>query len=275
MARIDVNAAALATAKKGYTGFAHDRSQTVGASEIAGCIKKTGMKKQGVKPDADYVDDPGFAVRGNLIEDHWAVPVLTKAVEASGGQMLWAGQANQTTVEWKKRYASCTPDGLFVDVPPDWLAGLGVKKCGSSVLSEIKSIDPRIAPDRLPKEGHAEQAHYGMGLVRAATDYKPEYALLTYWNCSKLTDHWPLVVKYNDEYFQRQLARAKKAITTPWQKLIPEGRALKAGKPCSMCEYAIQCQGKRATRSPDKRQPPVTLIDLGAPKKNVDKGRGT
>jgi hypothetical protein len=219
------------------------------------------MKKQGEEPDPDYVDDPGFAVRGNLIEDGWAAPVLRKAAEAAGGELLWSGQEDQRTIEWKKKYASCTPDGLFVGMPRDWLAAYGVKKCSPEVLNEIKSIDPRIAPDRLPKEGHAEQAHYGIGLVRAEGQYKPQYALLSYFNCSKLTDWWPLVIEFNETYFEKQLGRAKKIITTPWKKLPAEG-AILGKKQCAMCEFAMKCQGKRSTRSPDNRVPKQSLIKL-------------
>lgn len=261
MARLDLGSACLAVAKAGKVDFDHDRSRTVGASEIGRCIKAVAAKKQGVAADPEYVDDPGFAVRGNLIEDAWAVPVLSKAIEAVGGALRWAGQANQTTIEWKSKFASCTPDGVFTGVPRDWLAALGVKKCSSEVLSEVKSIDPRIAPDRLPKEGHPEQTHYGIGLVRHATDYQPDYGLLTYWNCSKLTDRFPLVVKFNPDYFAKQLARAKRCITTPWKKLPAEGKLL-GGKQCGMCEIQMQCLGKRSTRSPDMRVPKSTLITL-------------
>lgn len=261
MPRLDLQTACLAVAKAGKTDFAHDRSQTVGASEIGRCIKAVAAKKQGVKADDEYVDDPGFAVRGNLIEDQWAVPVLRKAIESVGGELLWAGQENQTTVEWKKKHASCTPDGIFIKVPRDWLAGLGIRKTSATVLSEIKSIDPRISPDKLPKAGHAEQAHYGMGLVRAATEYQPDVALLTYWNCSKLTDKFALAIPFSADYFTKQLARAKRCITTPWKKLPAEGK-LRGGKECGMCEFQLPCTGKRSTRSPDSRVPKSSVITL-------------
>ncbi len=262
MARLDLHTSALAVAKAAHTGFGHDRSQTVGASEIGRCIKAVGMKKQGVKPDKDHVDDPGFAQRGNILEDQWAVPVLQDVADAAKAELLWAGQSNQTSFEWKKRYASCTPDGLLVGAPKDFLAGLGVKKTSPHVLCEIKSIDPRIAPDKLPKGGHAEQAHYGMGIVRAATEYQPEYALLLYVNCSKLTDMWPMAIEFNQPYFDRQLVRAKKAVTTDWKKLPAEGK-IGGGSQCSMCEFQRSCQGKRSTRSPDTRKPKSTLIRFG------------
>lgn len=259
--RLDLSWASHDYAKVSKTEFAHDRSKTVGASEIAQCARKIAMKKQGVAQDEDHVDDPGFAVRGNIIEDHWAVPVLKHAIEKVGGKLLWATQGEQTTFEWKKKHASCTPDGMFTGVPRDWLAACGVKKCSPELVSEIKSIDPRIAPDKLPKAGHAEQAHFGVGMIRAATDYKPEYALLTYWNCSKLTDHWPLVIKFNEAYFERQLVKAKKIITTPWKKLPAEGK-IAGGYQCGMCEFQRTCLGKRSTRSPDVRVPKSTLIEL-------------
>lgn len=261
MARLDIKTACLAVAKAGKVDFDHDRSQTVGASEIGRCIKAVAAKKQGVEPDAEHVDDPGFAVRGNIIEDQWAVPVLRASIEAVGGKLEWAGQAQQTTVEWTKKHASCTPDGVFTGVPRDWLAGLGVKKCSPEVLSEVKSISEFIHAELLPKPGHPEQAHYGMGLVRAATDYQPEFALLTYWNCSQLTRNWPLVIPFNADYFAKQLARAKRCITTPWKKLPAEGK-IRGGKECKYCEFQLSCTGKRSTRAPDTRVPKSNVINL-------------
>ncbi len=259
MPRLDLRTAALHVAKQSYTGFSHDRSLTVGASEIGRCIKAVGMKKQGVKPDADHVDDPGFAMRGNILEDSWLVPSLERVAETAGAELHWAGQANQTSFTWEKKYASCTPDGLLTGVPKDFLAGLGVKKCTKDVLVELKSIDPRIAPDTLPKEGHGEQAHYGMGIVRAATEYKPDFALLLYVNCSKVTDMWPLAIQFNDEYFKRQLARAKRAVTTPWKTLPAEGK-IGGGKQCRYCEFQRSCTGKRLASSSDTRVPKKSLI---------------
>jgi len=261
VARLDLHAAALHVAKAGKVDFGHDRTRTVGASEIGLCAKRIAARKQGEKPDAEVIDDPGFAVRGDQIETHWAVPVLTNAIEKVGGELRWAGQDNQTTIEWKKKYASCTPDGLFTNVPRDWLAGLGVKKCSSEVLSEIKSIDPRISPDRLPKAGHPEQAHYGLGLVRNATDYRPDFALLTYWNCSKYTEIAPLVIPFNEAFFEKQLSRAKRIITTPWKTLPSEGK-LKGSKECKNCEFALKCLGKRYAHSSDTRAPAKTIINL-------------
>lgn len=261
MARLDLIGAAHNWAKASQNAFGHDRSLTVGASEIGRCIKAVAMKKQGVKPDPDHVDDPGFAVRGNIIEDRWAVPVLERAAKKAKAKLLWAGQENQTSFVWEKKYASCTPDGLFVGVPRDWMAGLGVKACSSDVLAEIKSIDPRIAPDKLPRAGHAEQAHYGMGIVRAATEYKPDLALLLYVNCSKLTDMFSLAVRFNADVFARQLERAKRAVTKPWKTLVAEGK-VKGSKQCSTCEFQRTCLGKRSTRSPDNRVPKSTLIEL-------------
>lgn len=261
MPRLDLQTAGLAVAKAGKVDFDHDRSQTVGASEIGRCIKAVAAKKQGVEPDKEHTDDPGFAVRGNIIEDQWAVPVLRSAIEAVGGSLIWAGQAEQTTVEWTKKHASCTPDGLFLDVPRDWLAGLGVKRCSTAVLSEVKSISEFIHAGLLPKAGHAEQAHYGMGLVREATEYKPDFALLTYWNCSQLTRNWPIAVPFNGEYFKKQLARAKRCITTPWKKLPAEGK-LRGGKECKYCEFQLSCTGKRSKRSPDSHVLKSSIVTL-------------
>ena len=50
--------------------WAHDRAMSVGASEIGQCLRKTWFAKNGVAPDASYLDRYGAKLRGDLIERH-------------------------------------------------------------------------------------------------------------------------------------------------------------------------------------------------------------
>ena len=54
----------------------HDRTTTLGASEVGGCIRKAWYHKHHQAPDEDYKQTSGAADRGNLIEDYWIVPAI-------------------------------------------------------------------------------------------------------------------------------------------------------------------------------------------------------
>lgn len=240
---LDLDAARLVFLKKDATKFGHDRALTIGASEIAGCARRTAYRKKGLPVDPDYKDDPGFAERGNILENYLSAPMMRDAIEGIGGKLLWAGQKDQTTFLVEKWYMSATPDGLAVGVKKNALAKYGVKNCGNCFLIEFKSVDSRISLKNLPKDGHPEQVNYGLGLVRADGEYSPEYGLLLYTNCSSLSVH-PFIIKYDDELFKRQRAKAKKIMSAKRpEDLLPEGK-MKGGKACVYCEFKKRCQGK-------------------------------
>ena len=70
-----------------------------------------------------------------------------------------------------------------------------------------------------------------------------------------------MAIQFNEDYFKRQLARAKKAVTTPWSKLPAEGKVA-GGSACRYCEFQRKCTGKRAAPQVETRRPKSTLIQL-------------
>src|SRR5262245_196727 len=108
--------------------FKHDRMQTVGASEIGGCARRTFYLKKSERQDKDHLARWGATHRGDLIEQHLVVPALRARF---GRNWLWSGRAQRT---FKEKYLSATPDGLLINCKRDMLRHLGVKDIGSQHL---------------------------------------------------------------------------------------------------------------------------------------------
>ena len=254
---LDIDAAFAEIVKENSQGFGHDRQKTIGSSEIGACALRIGRRKLGVAADKSYKDSGGFAMRGNVMEDHVCVPILRRAIEKLGGRLLYAGQKDQLSLVNKKAKASATPDGLAVGVPRDALAKYGVKDLLSNAdanekpcfLIELKSIDPRKNMDKLPDPKHVDQVNYALGLFRSyKEDYVPDYALLIYTDASDYSKITPFTVKFDEDGFMGQLARAKHLFNAvdagpkAVEALRPEGKVA-GGKECKTCEFAAKCLG--------------------------------
>ncbi len=254
------------------TGFGStDRALSVGASEIGDCARKIAARKQRIEPDKEYVekeaDNNGFATRGNVMEDNWQVPVMQEWARLNGGELLYASQEEQISLGPFKR-ATATPDGIFIGLKKDALhefrmASNPKQKCklllkkGDVVQLELKSIDPRVDKGSLPQQKHVDQLNQATGLTRRSifevvdpetgeveeTTYKPKYGILWYADASNYRDSIGFVVIYNDKGFKSQLKRIDYMMDTPWEKVLPEGSMVKNKKPCTTCEFAMQCLG--------------------------------
>jgi hypothetical protein len=148
----------------------HDRSQTVGASDIGRCERQIWCDKHGApRRDAARGEDWGAATRGNLIEAFWVDALKQKF----GERLLFAGDDQRTL---RSGFLSATPDALIIDVTKDEATALGIPELeGGAIVAECKSIDPRTRMDG-PKPEHAYQVQAQMGLLRETTNYKPAYA---------------------------------------------------------------------------------------------------
>lgn len=224
-------------------GFATKRELTVGASEIGYCARKVAFKKSGAKRDEGFKDDLGYIARGNVCEDNFIAPLVTRLVTEIGGDLLWAGQENQSTIVHEKRFISATPDGLAINVHKNALKEFGVKDCGGCFLLEFKTIGERFTVSKLPKAPHTAQVNFGLGMVRWATEHKPDYGLLLYFNAGCYTIVHPFIVEFDADLFEKQKARAKRMMTTDPFNLPTEGRML-GGFECKYCEYAKLCSSR-------------------------------
>lgn len=219
--------------------FAHDRTQTVGASEVFDCIRKVFFKKRGkefgYEKDANSEDSWGASKRGDLLENHYIVPALSNFLP-EGAKLLYAGDDQKTLFHEKN---SATPDGLIVGLARDALSDLGIPDIKSDcIVIEMKTIDPRVGLKE-EKTIHHGQAQIQMGIFRETTKYKPYYAVVLYVDASFLDNIKPFVVEYDEMKWQA----AQKRANTIWEydnpkQFRPEG---KFDDSCTYCEYKTEC----------------------------------
>lgn len=215
----------------------HDRLNTIGASEIGQCLRKTWFAKNETPPDPDYADRYGAKLRGDIIENHYWVPGLRAALP-DGVRLLHAGDDQRTLVDG---YLSATPDGLLTGVAPDCLAHLGISDIGSDCLYlEAKSIDPRV-DIRVEKPEHSFQTQSGMGLVRQLTEHRPNYALISYVDASFLDDVREFAVPFDPAVYRAAQDRARRAMTCDDPLALPPEGKLAGGDECRWCPWASHC----------------------------------
>jgi hypothetical protein len=127
--------------------WSHDRSQTVGASEVGQCARKVYWLKNendpvhGAPRDPGYVETWGARVRGSVYEDQFWYPAL----KAHFGDALRFAGPNQRT--FVSGFLSATPDGLLTSVPGGPAPGGLLATAPEGIVIECKSIDPRTKLD--------------------------------------------------------------------------------------------------------------------------------
>lgn len=217
--------------------WSHDRLNTVGASEVGQCLRKTWFSKNEQPPDPNYVDRFGAKLRGDIIENHYWVPGLLSSLP-EGVRLLYAGREQRTLVDG---YLSATPDGLLTSVSHHCLAWLGIPDIGSDCLAvEAKSIDPRV-DIKVEKPEHSFQTQAQMGLLRHATEHQPAYALISYVDASFLDDVREFAVAFDPAIYQAAKDRARLVMTTEDAlRLPPEGK-LSGGDECKYCPWSSRC----------------------------------
>lgn len=219
--------------------WAHDRTKTIGSSEVGGCIRRTWYTKNSQNHDGDHVARWGAAERGNLFENHlWEPALRTKF----GKNLLYAGKEQQTFVDGA---LSATPDGLLVKAPKNILAHHGIKDIKSDCLSlECKTIDPRV---NLTEAKHANfmQVQVAMGILRAKTKHKPNFALISYANASFLDDITEFAIPFDQKIYDAAKRRAEQIYkAADATQLKPEGY-IKGGKECDHCPFIKACGVER------------------------------
>lgn len=226
-------------------GFDADRSKRIGASEIGQCARKVAYGKFGIVQDDGQLPTSGFAVRGDVMEDNWTAPLFREWAKAHGGELLYSGQSNQISLVGKKVPLSATPDGLAIRVARDILKDWGVKDIGKSksLAVEMKSIDPRVPDQKLPKSPHIPQTITQMGMIRQGTEHRPEWGVVAYVNASDYFDVKLFPVQWDERKFKALVNRAQHIlnISDPNQ-LPPEGKVAGADE-CKECPWVKQCLG--------------------------------
>lgn len=233
-----------AYAAKLETIFQHDRTKTVGASEIGQCARKVfWIKKHGTKAgapiDEGFEHDWGARVRGTIMEAHFWEPALR---DKYGDKLLFAGKEQRTL---QTGYLSGTPDGMLVDQPYDLLKHLGVRNIKTDcVMVEGKTIDPRTNLVEA-KEQNYFQTQVQMGLTRELTPYQPHYNLLTYTDASFYSEVLEFPIEFDLPVYEAAKQRAKDIITGKHGRdFKPEGW-IAGGKECRFCPYTKACGVER------------------------------
>lgn len=236
MAEINFNNMFQAYSDSAEKEWRYDRNASVGASEAFDCLRKVFFKKWGYEPDDGHEQDWGAAKRGDIIENYFAVPA-TIASLPEGAELLYAGEEQDTL---KSGRLTATPDGLAVGLEKDALKQLGIDDIESDcVVIEYKSFDPR-ANITEEKAIHAGQTQVQMGLFHEMTDWRPEYAVIIYFNASWLSDIRPFVVKRDPKVYEAAKARAKSVFRKDAQPMdfMAEGKLSGA---CALCEFTEEC----------------------------------
>lgn len=238
--------------------FAHDRSQTVGASEVGQCSRKTywskneGDKVHGVARDPDYRDGWGARTRGTVFENEFWYPAM---LAKFGDDLKFAGPDQKSFING---FLSATPDGLVTGLKPGALKHLGVKDILSDcIMAECKTADPRTNLDE-PKSENAFQVQVQMGIVRELTPYKPSYSLLSYTNASFWDEVTEFPIKFDPAIYETAKLRACTIMTAKdASELQPEGW-IAGGRECEYCPFTVACGVTRRSVPKDEEIQPAS-----------------
>jgi hypothetical protein len=227
-----------AYAKTAGKTFSHDRSNTLGASEVGQCARKMFWLKNEddstcrVERDAEYVDSWGARMRGTVIEDAFWEPAMKARF---GDRLLWSGKDQRTFVS---DFLSATPDGVLINPIVDELKQIGVDT--DCVTLECKSADPRTnLADAKP--ANLFQTQVQMGLIRQLTPLRPTHSVLSYIDASFWNEVREFVVPFDQGIYEKARHRAMMIMTaTGVDETAPEGW-IAGGKECNYCPFTKAC----------------------------------
>jgi hypothetical protein len=231
----------------------HDRSKTVGSSEIGGCERRVWYVKHKQKPDTDFNNRWGASERGNIIEANLLAPAMQ---EKYGDSFVFSGK-NQRT--FFLNHLSATPDGLLRNQPTNALRYLGVKNIkGDLILVEFKTLDPRVNLSEA-KHQNMLQVQTAMGLLRESGWKKLNYALLVYINASFLDDITEFAIEFDKKIFAIASQRATRIIEAKSAtEMKPEGW-IEGGQECEHCPFLKSCGIERHNLPNDKYNGEIDL----------------
>lgn len=232
--------------------FAHDRSNTVGASEVGQCLRKVWFTKNEIDPDFGITRDPdhedswGARVRGSVYENAFWEPAL-RAGLPEGAELHFAGADQRTLV---RDFLSATPDAIVTGLARDCLSHLDVPDIGGDCLVvECKTADPRTKLAEAKPE-HVFQVQVQIGLIRATTNFRPEWGLITYTDTSFWNEVIEFPVCFDEAVYLHALDRAALAMTASnVHDVRPEGW-IAGGKECDFCPFTGACGRAKAERVP-------------------------
>jgi hypothetical protein len=208
----------------------------------------------------DLVEHWGASRRGTTFEAHFWTPALRHYY---GNNILYIGGKQRTLTLGNLR---ATPDALLINRKRNALKYLGVDDIGPSgeIVLECKTVDPRIKLSEAKFE-HVFQAQTQIGMFRAVTDHKPNYALISYVNASFFDDVIEFAIEFDPDIFERAKQRAAMILhaTDPGQ-LKPEGW-IAGGRECEYCPFLKPCTALRGAvveRESDSDADPKLVVEI-------------
>jgi hypothetical protein len=218
----------------------HDRTKTIGASEIGLCERRVWASKKDIPHDVDHEETWGARMRGTMMEDYFWYPALKLKY---GKDLVLAGPDQKTFQDGK---LSATPDGILINQRLDILKkDHGIKSIKSKhLVVEAKSIDPRVNLSSAKHENEF-QTQVQMGLIRKLTPYKPFFALISYTDASFWNEISEYPIEFNPAVFKGAEGRAAKILATDrMEDMKPEGY-IAGGKECEFCPWIKRCGVER------------------------------
>jgi hypothetical protein len=251
-----------------------DRASTVGASDVGKCERQVYFGKHfgdpvyGSPRDPDFVDRWGARERGSVFEHNFWLPAMRARF---GEKLLYAGDQQRT---FRQDFLSATPDGLVIDLPRNALATLKVADIGGdgSLLVECKTRDPRARMDA-PQPAHIYQVNVQLGLFRALTTYRPQYALLFYADASFWDETREFVIPLDFDMFKNAQQRAARIMLAKGaHELKPEGY-IAGGHECEHCPFTKACAVLRShvPKGSDKQIDPQFAAEIADRAREVKK----
>lgn len=231
--------------------WGHNRNESIGASEVFGCLRQAYFKKfgeeEGFKKDPDATDSWGATTRGDIIENHFIVPALTSQMP-KGVEALYMGEDQQTIISGDN---SATPDGLLAGLSKDALKLYGVDDIESDcILTEFKSIDPRVNLTEA-KPIHVGQVQQQLGLIRKKTEFRPVYGVIIYVNASFMDDIKVFVVKFDPAAWRAAIKRGQDLFDARHPSELPAEGKISGG--CDHCQFKMACSEINFEQIPDKK----------------------
>ena len=245
----------------------YDRNESVGASEVYGCLREAWFNKRGTdkgyEKDVEHVERWGATERGNIIENHFVVPAVSHHLPDEL-HLHYQGE-HQTTL--REMRTSATPDGLITGFPKGSRVVVKYKEhevviediVSDCINLEIKSIDPNAILTE-EKKAHNFQTHMQVGLIREKTKWEPHYSVVLYINASWLDDITPFVVEYDEEIYVNGKARAEFVFEAEHpDEITPEGRL---SNDCTYCPWKMACGTTIIESIPEKKSGSIKDEDI-------------
>lgn len=205
-----------------------DRSQVLNASEAGRCLRQIVFGKHSpTVVEADFVslDRAGYAERGKAVEawfnerfhDH-------NMMFDHQGTFTFFGKGQRSFVY---KNLSATPDGIFTVQRKSWNI-------------DVKSIDPRLNRNKLPKNDHVIQVKQAAYILDKVTPYNIVGSIILYVDASNFGDIVQKVVPRDPTFGDWIEHRAAVVLSKPSPNQVKaEGLTVEGG--CDYCPFTGAC----------------------------------